>query len=246
MKALDLFCCCGGTSKGIADAGFEVIGVDITDNHQYPFDFIHSDVFDLPLEFFDKFDFIWASPPCQHYIPTNKWRGNQYPDLIPKTRDLLEKVGKPFIIENVIGAPIRKDVMLCGEMFGLRVIRHRLFETHDFTVLQPKHMKHKLSVIDGTAIAVYSGGVNPGFWGDKQKQIEFRKKRKDSYYACVAGHGGNGYSFKLDDWQKGMGIDWITDKKHLTQAIPPAYSKYLAGFAILLLQHSESPSILID
>lgn len=232
MKALDLFCCCGGASQGLQQAGFEVTGVDITDNHQYPFDFIHSDVFDLKPEFFAKFDFIWASPPCQAYIPTNKWRNHNHPELIPKTREMLLKTGKPFVIENVIGAPVRKDIMLCGEMFGLRVIRHRLFEVNGFTILQPPHVKHKLSVMNDSAVALYSGGINPGFWGNKKRQQEFRKKRKDSYYACVAGHGGNGYSFKLEDWQKAIGIDWVTKKEHLTQAIPPKYSNYIGSFFI--------------
>ena len=226
MKILDLFCCCGGSSKGLSEHG-QVTGVDITDNHQYPYDFIHSDVFDLRPDFFEKFDFIWASPPCQHYIPTNKWRGNKYPDLISKTRELLHKTGKPFVIENVQGAPIRKDLRLCGEMFGLRVIRHRLFEIEGFPIIQPKHEKHKLSVMNGTAIGCWSGGVKPGFWGNKEKQREFVKKRKDSYYACVSGHGGNGFSFKLKDWQDAMGIDWVTKKEHLTQMIPPAYARYI-------------------
>ena len=230
MKVLDLFCCCGGAAKGLHDAGFEVTGVDITNNHEYPYEFINADVFTLGYRFFQAFDLIWASPPCQHYIPTNKWRGDVHPDLVEPTRRLLLYTDKPFIIENVVGAPIRKDLRLCGEMFLLRVIRHRIFEIHGFTVMQPPHIKHRLSVMDGTAVGCYSGGINPGFWGDKSKQQAFRKKRKDSYYACVAGHGGNGYSFKLKDWQNAMNIYHITRKEHLTQAIPPAYSKYIGDW----------------
>lgn len=229
-KALDLFCCCGGISKGLTDAGFECTGVDITEGHNYPYEFIKSDVFDLDINYLKKFDLIHASPPCQFYIPVNKWRDNKYPDLLGLTRELLLKTGKPFIIENVPGAPIRKDLTLCGEMFGLRVIRHRHFEIHGFTVLQPPHQKHKLSVMNGTGIGVWTGGVKPGFWGDKEKQQAFLKKRKDSYYACVAGHGGNGYSFKLEDWKAAMGIDWVDNKKHMTQMIPPKYSEYIGRF----------------
>ena len=48
-----------------------------------------------------------------------------------------------FCIENVAGAPIRHDLMLCGEMFGLKVIRHRYFEIHGFSVAQPEHIKHR-------------------------------------------------------------------------------------------------------
>lgn len=224
MKLLDLFCCCGGISKGFHDAGFECTGVDIKDGHQYPYEFILSDVFDLKKSFFEEFDLIHASPPCQYYIHTNKYRKTDYPDLLPKTRELLLKTGKPFILENVVGAPLRKDLILCGEMFGLRVIRHRIFEVNGFTVLQPFHVKHKLSVMNGTAIAVYSGGVNPGFFGDKQKQKEYRQFRKTLKKPT------------LEDKKQAMGIDWIDDEKHLTQMIPPKYSEYIAKF-ILVHKH---------
>lgn len=204
MKILDLFCCCGGMSKGFADSGHEVTGVDITDNHQYPYDFIHSDVFDLSVDFIREFDLVHASPPCQAYsFATEGIRntGKQYPDLVDKTRQLLLKAGRPFIIENVTGAPVRKDIVLCGQMFGLNVIRHRIFEIHGFTVLQPPHEKHKAPFCTGY-----------------------------SQYVCVAGHGGDGYSYKIDNWQNGMEIDWITNKEHLTQAIPPAYSRYISRY----------------
>ena len=205
MKVLDLFCCCGGVSKGFISAGHEVTGVDITDNHEYPFDFIHSDVFKLKPEFFEKFDFIHASPPCQQFSwSARQWINKGYefePDLIDRTRQLLLKTGKLFSIENVVGAPVRKDLVLCGEMFGLRVLRHRIFETHGFTVLQPLHVKHKPPI-----------------------------DRNHSYYVNLTGHGGQSYSFKLEDWHNAIGIDWITKKEHLTQAIPPAYTEYIGNY----------------
>lgn len=202
MKVLDLFCCCGGAAKGLSDAGFEVTGVDITDNHEYPYDFVHSNVFDLDPYWIAQFDLIWASPPCQAYSwGTRKGRTEKFPDLVDRTRQLLQETGKSFIIENVIGAPITKNLLLCGEMFGLRVLRHRIFEIHGFRVLQPKHEKHK-QPLDKT----------------------------HSFYACVSGHGGDGYSFRLEDWQQAIGIDHITKKEHLTQAVPPKYSEYIAGY----------------
>lgn len=207
-KLLDLFCCCGGISEGFARNGFECTGVDINDNHNYRHEFIHSDVFKLPLEFLQKFDVIHASPPCQHYSWAStkaKNRGKTYPDLVDRTRQLLLKTGKPFILENVIGAPLRKDIVLCGTMFGLRVIRHRLFEIHGFTVLQPLHDKHKEPWVDENG-------------------------RKKSYYASVAGHGGHGYSYVFENWKKDMAIEWVKEKTHLTQMIPPAYSEYISRF----------------
>ncbi len=200
MKALDLFCCCGGMSKGFHDAGFECTGIDITDNHNYPYFFGHYDVFNLPLEVFEQFDLIHASPPCQHYFyGINQEHRNNFPDLIDKTRQLLLKTGKPFIIENIPNAPLRKDLILCGEMFGLRVIRHRIFEINGFKVPQPLHPKHKPPIA-----------------------------KNRSYYAQVAGHGGNSYSFKMGDHKNAMGIDWVSKKEHLTQMIPPKYAEYIA------------------
>ena len=187
---------------GMNQAGFEVTGVDITNDHQYPFQFIHRDVFDLDLDFIKGFDLMWSSPPCQVFTwGTRKDRKDKFPDLVDKTRQLLLKTGKPFIIENVVGAPLRKDLVLCGEMFGLNVIRHRIFEIHGFTVLQPPHIKHKPP-----------------------------KDKTHSAYCCVSGHGGDSYTFRLEDWQKAMDIYHITKKEHLTQAIPPAYSKYIASY----------------
>lgn len=206
MKLLDLFCCCGGISKGYHDAGFEEItGVDIKDDHKYPYNFIHSDVFKLPLSFFKQFDLIHASPPCQHYtFATRKTNRDKHPDLIEKTRLLLQKIGKPYTIENVPNAPLRKDLLLCGEMFeGLRIIRHRIFEIEGFKVIQQTHRKHKERI------------------------------GKKSYYMQIAGHGGDSYSFRVEDWKKAIGIAWVNDKKHLTQMIPPSYSKYIGSQYII-------------
>lgn len=204
---------------GLSDHGNNtVVGVDITEDHQYPFEFIHSDVFDLKHSFLRSFDLIWASPPCQSYLPMNNWRGNEYPDLIERTRMLLNHIGVPYVIENVPNAPIRRDLLLCGEMFeGLRVLRHRIFEFgNGFKapyVLQ--HRQHKIN------------------------RLKDWKRTKDSYYACLAGHGGNSYSFHLKDWQKAVGIDWITKKEHLTQAIPPKYSNYIITNKIKNLRRLE-------
>jgi len=211
MRILDLFCCCGGASSGLSNDGKnKVVGVDINDNHQYPFEFIKSDIFKLEPSFFQDFDIIWASPPCQQFsIGSKRWLNlgyNMPPNLIPQTRKLLDKIGKPYIIENVPNAPLRKDLRLCGEMFGLRVIRHRIFELgNGLSVLQPPHIKHKPRI-----------------------------DQKHSYYSQIAGHGGDSYSYKIQDWQKDIGIDWVNDKEHLVEMIPPAYSKYIINnFTVL-------------
>lgn len=141
MKVLDLFCGAGGAAMGLSRAGFaDITGVDIKPQPHYPFRFIQADAMTFDLA---GYDFIWASPPCQAYAITNNiWKkSGTYPDLVAPIRERLTATGLPFIIENVPGAPLREAITLCGEMFGLRVIRHRLFESHPF-LMGRQHQRH--------------------------------------------------------------------------------------------------------
>jgi DNA (cytosine-5)-methyltransferase 1 len=143
-RLLDLFCCAGGAATGYNEAGFEIVGVDVKLQTNYPFAFVQSDALTLDPKFIATFDAIHASPPCQSYSDLAKRNGNAdaWPRLIDPIRDLLVGSGLPYVIENVEGAPLRNPVMLCGTMFkGLRVLRHRLFEA-DFPILTPRHGTH--------------------------------------------------------------------------------------------------------
>ena len=200
MKALDLFCCAGGSSRGLAEAGFEVVGVDITEQPEYPFKFIKADVTKLPVEFLKEFDFIWASPPCQLFTRAKHLRTAQgfktiALNLIPETRELLLKTGLPFVIENVEGSPLKRDLMLCGSMFDLQVRRHRIFEC-SFKIEQPK-CNHKKQA---RPIGVYH-------------------RMKDSIP-----HGGKTAS-NLEEAQNSMGLKLSWNK--LKEAIPPKYAEYI-------------------
>jgi DNA (cytosine-5)-methyltransferase 1 len=129
-KLLDLFCGAGGAGMGYYRAGFDVVGVDINPQPHYPFEFIQADCLTLDRAFITSFAAIHASPPCQHYSAAANLHGNRgdHPDLVDPTRTMLVDSGKPFVIENVIGAPNRPDLVLCGTMFGLRIVKHRQFE----------------------------------------------------------------------------------------------------------------------
>lgn len=127
-RLLDLCCGAGGASVGYARAGFEVVGVDIMPQPRYPFTFYLADALTFPLEGFDA---IHASPPCQAYSVCQRFlkRPDAYPVFLPDLRERLRRWGGPWILENVVGAPMPGAVLLCGTMFGLGVLRHRLFES---------------------------------------------------------------------------------------------------------------------
>lgn len=140
-RLLDLFCCAGGAGMGYALAGFDVVGVDINPQPNYPFEFWQGDALEFVREHGHEFDAIHASPPCQAYSETRKIRSNDHPELIPPTRAALHRLGLLWVIENVPGSPLIDPVELCGAMFGLRTYRHRLFETN-FPVTVPPHPAH--------------------------------------------------------------------------------------------------------
>lgn len=132
-RLLDLFCGQGGASVGYARAGWEVVGVDLSPMPRYPFDFHRADALHYLAEHHQAFDAFHASVPCQRFSVMSACRpglSSKYPDLIAAVRGLLDLVGKPYVLENVVGSPLRPDIMLCGQMFGLKLYRHRIFESN--------------------------------------------------------------------------------------------------------------------
>ena len=128
-KLKDFGCKAGGASTGLAKAGFDVVGVDIEPQPRYPYAFIQEDALTSSLDGFDAF---WASPTCQEYSRASiQWRkkGKKYPDWLAQIRERLIASGKPYIIENVEGAPLINPTKLTASNFGLRIRRTRLFET---------------------------------------------------------------------------------------------------------------------
>jgi DNA (cytosine-5)-methyltransferase 1 len=194
-KALDLFCKAGGATKGLQRAGFHVTGVDIEPQPRYCGDaFIQADALTFDLS---GYGFIWASPICKAFSVMSQCRSVEHPNQIPQIREQLEAVGVPYIIENVHGAPLVNAVRLCGASFGLKVYRHRWFESN-LALFAPPHPPHR----DSTPKAGH-GGISP------------------KGFISVAGHFANvAYA------RKAMDIDWM-GQKELSQAIPPAYSEYL-------------------
>lgn len=147
MKLLDLYCGAGGAARGYAAAGFDVTGVDIAPQPRYPFTFVQADALDYAAAYGHEYDLIHASPVCKGYSTAGVLAADNrktYSLDIPHVRDVLERTGRPYVIENVVGARrhLRAPVMLCGSMFGLKVYRHRLFETRPALLLTPYHAPH--------------------------------------------------------------------------------------------------------
>lgn len=217
-RLLDLFCCAGGAGMGYSRAGFEVVGLDISPQPRYPFDFVEGDALALDPEFVETFDAIHASPPCQSYSDLAKRNRNahEWPRLIEPVRKMLGETGLPFVIENVEGAPLINPVVLCGTMFpGLRVLRHRLFEAN-FTILAPPHQKHpKVHTFD-------------------RRKSHYGKTDEWKDFVQVTG-GGN---CTVAAAKQAMGIDWMS-KNELNEAIPPAYTELIGRQLLQFLKHSR-------
>lgn len=217
-RLLDLFCGAGGASMGYYLAGFDVVGIDLEPQPLYPFPFIQADALHPPVRLED-FTMTHASPPCQAYTAmSNRWRGagglaDERPDLVGPVRDMLVASGRPYVIENVRGAPLRHPIELAGEMFGLRVHRPRLFECSPFLMVpQPEPRQHN-------PVAVYGMKMDGRRLWTRADGTEHRAPRS------------------LEEPAAAMGIDWM-DWDGLREAIPPAYTRWIGEQMLPLLRRA--------
>lgn len=201
-RLLDLYCGAGGAAAGYYNAGFtNIVGVDNEPQPNYPFEFIQADALKYAERHGYKFDVIHASPPCQAYTTLSSRSDNTHPDLVQATRELIQN--KIYIIENVPGAPLINPIRLCGSSFGLRIRRHRLFESN---VHMPEPPCQHRWQNDDKIYWVWNHGrmVKTGIcyvFGDGTKKGERH-------------------------WNEAMGIDWMA-RKEIVQAVPPAYTEYI-------------------
>ncbi|WP_433889341.1 DNA methylase [Streptomyces sp. CA-111067] len=214
LRVLDLFCCAGGAATGYHRAGFAVDGVDIAPRPRYPFRFVQADALEHLARLtatgeIGRYTLIHTSPPCQAgctlTVGTNASRdwGRDHPQLIPELRVLLDATGLPYVIEQPNGrAPVRRDLTLCGEMFGLGVLRHRGLELGGWSTTQPAHPRHR-GYVRGYRHGVYNDGP------------------------YVAAYGSGGGKATVAEMQHAMGITWTDVRHELTEAIPPAFTHWL-------------------
>ena len=200
---------------GYHRAGFDVFGVDVKPMKRFPFEFVQADAMTYPL---DGFDVIHASPPCQAYSITRHSHGKEHPELVEPIRAALKASGKPYVIENVVGAPLHNPITLCGTMFGLTardtdatalfLRRHRLFESSEFITPNGACRCAEFKAAGWGVGGVYGGGSS-----DRNHAREVRR---------------GGYTPHNTVRRELMGIDWMTQDQ-LSQAIPPAYTEHIGA-----------------
>lgn len=213
-RLLDLFCGAGGCSMGYHRAGFDVVGVDIKPQTRYPFAMVVGNAMRPPFDL-RTFNAIHASPPCQGYSENLRHLAGEAEMLIDPCREMLQRSGRPWVIENVEGDPLATETtlygehgtMLCGSHFGMRIWRHRLFET-SFPIGRPGPCNH------------VSPPLNP-------HREESRERMRTEF--------GRVDLEKI--WRDEAGVSWM-DKHAGRQAIPPAYTEYIGRQLIRVLENS--------
>lgn len=230
-RILDICSGAGLAAIGYHEAGFEVFGVDILPQPRYPFQHIQADALEVlrDLDFCRTFDAIHASPPCQKHSPSTamfRAAGKQYPDIIAPIRTLLDKIGLPYIIENIPNAPIRPDITLHGWMFGLNVMRKRCFELGGWWMMQPGIRLRIGSVKDGDFCTIIG----------KQGYRKCKALPKDW---CPKFDQGN----CLKTWHYAMGIppEYKFLDVEISAGIPPAYTKYIGTILMERITKIQSP-----
>lgn len=212
-RLLDLFCGAGGCAKGYQRAGFYVIGVDKEPQPNYCGDeFIQGDALNVLGRLIcgervgghalADLAAIHASPPCQAYSPLNAYNGKAYPDLVETVRNVLVASGLPYVIENVVQAPLVRPIVLCGAMFGLHVYRHRSFESN-VPLVAPEHPAHAARCVrngylpaDGQFMSIH-GGKHSKAWQRRAAEV--------------------------------MGALWMQTIREVCEAIPPAYTEHIGA-----------------
>ena len=226
MRLLDLFCCAGGAAKGYADAGFEVVGVDIDPQPNYPYEFHQADAIEFVKAHGHEFDAIHASCPCQTFSRTKTLHGNEHPDLIEPTRDALVASGKPWVMENVVGAPLIDPIKLSGQHFNmtaqdvdgvpLKLVRNRLFESN-IPLAVPESFHRNAHI---QTASVYGAG---GGWTPRHRDNPDRR---------------GGYIPHTDVIKRLLGIDWMT-KHEMSQSIPPVFTEWVGRQLAAFIREEE-------
>ena len=211
-RLLDLFCGGGGCSVGYYRAGFDVVGVDMVRQPEYPFEFHLGNALTYPL---DGFDAVHASPPCKAFTPAGNGARQAetlfpvHDDLLTPMLDRLSGLTIPWVVENVPNAPMPSgSAIYCGSSFGLDVRRHRLFASN---------------------VPVVAPACDHGRWTPRFQSLDWKARTAGKLASVVSVHGNlQGGADTLELRRQAMGIKWMSNDR-LTQAIPPAYTEHIGG-----------------
>lgn len=240
--ALDICCRKGGATVGLQRAGFYVIGIDIEPQPGYPGDdFIRADGL-MVLESVLKGRYlrgsqaalIWQSWPCQDgntATASNRARGivDTHAQFIPRARELSDAIGIPWVIEQPTSSRaglIRRDLTLCMDMFKGDmpppwVQKHRSFEFGHWPGALPAQPEHPAGPVRGGSM---SGFPKPAGHAGRVRGWRHGQVHEGPYVAAYGSGGGKG---TRDEIAHAMGIDWMTDRFDLCEAIPPAFSEHI-------------------
>jgi DNA (cytosine-5)-methyltransferase 1 len=138
-------------------------------------------------------------------------------------------------MENVPKAPLRRDLILCGTMFGLTTMdddgtllhldRHRVFESN-VPLRLPTGARPVSPHRCGPRLGVQWAGV---YGGARKDKVEARTVRKGGYVPPSA----NVQSDLLG------GVDWMTGKGR-RECIPWAYSEWIGRQLLAFVTEREA------
>ena len=227
LLLFDGFCCAGGAGAGYERAGWHTVGCDIDPKplRHNPHECYQGDVLAVLDTLLDggmwhgyrlgDFQAFHCSPPCQDYSPATGWlrpgrTRKQHPRMIEPTRQRLIATDLPWVLENVRMALVDmlNPVMLCGTSLGLRVQRHRIFDSSHllFAAGPCHHQPYDVSV--------------------RRQRCEYLGVRGEAHVMPSGEIRYRNLYCPLPEAKAAMGIDWMNGDE-LGEAVPPAYTEWL-------------------
>lgn len=228
-EMLEVGGCEGGASYGYEQAGWKVTALDLDAaalSHNPASVTIVGNGLDYIATHGHKFQAVHMSWPCQRWAANggNSAREN-WPDLVTPGRAVAEATGVPWVMENVAKAPLRRDLILCGQMFDLKATdddgtplhldRHRVFESNVPLRLPPGKRPVSPHRCGKTAGITQWAGV---YGGARKDKTEARLIRRGGYVPPSA---------SVQSELLG-GVPWMTWKGR-KECIPPAYARWVGA-----------------
>lgn len=227
---IDWYCCEGGAAKGYYDAGFDVVGIDHKKQRNYPFEMLVCNALDVPDRLLAMADAHHASPPCQFGSEvTPKEHRHKHFNLIPSTRAKLQRLGKPYVIENVrkVAEHLINPVSFFGTMFDLHCVdsqgrrfdlsRERCFETN-WPLCPPWDPG-----LSGNPVA----GVYGGHF--RVRSGEFRTGKGTGRTVDLPGEDRKALAQKL------MEMPWAT-MLGMSEAVPPVFTEEIGRQLLIQIE----------